>query len=557
MPRKMPTRSRRPSVRLRSVRLEVLPVGAERPNPDWIQIAAEGEYKGYNGGTQPFTLDAATFEIIVRNFHAHPSYVRAGGPTDVVAFDFSHASEGDPSAIAVEGAPAQAWVQELEIRQGAMGAELWALTRFLEPMLSYRAAGKYKWTSVCVWPDQVDPISGAPIGWVLSSVAFTNDPFIQGMVPFAASRRGFDPFCPPTTPEEVLEALRELFEIPALGPVEDVLANLAKLQSYAANPAAAPLGSDIDEMVGALRQIFNLPTLSSASDVFAQADALLVALAERPPVSTISADRKDDDPMNRFEKACIALSTRLKVKLSNREDEDTAAILCEAVEGAVDGAKSGTKKAEEDLTAMLSALGEQDVPGAMKRIADMISQAAQLKAVMPSLAAYEKAMSEEDDKSVEEDVAMAMTHHCAGATAARAALLHMRKPKPADPAKGPTPEERKAAREAFLATYPPPAVQTSETRTLTARLVSGTPSAAPGPVKASTGRHPVPALPDGKIPTIAEVEAMPGGNPNARAVALVRARGGEKLSHEQACALAFDITRGLASQMNGAAPASL
>ena len=161
--RRLTTRNLRSPVRLASVRLEAVADGAERPNPDWIQIAAEGDYRGYGGGEKPFAFDEAIFNVIVRNLHNHPAYVRAGGPTDVVAFDFSHASEGDPADIAVDGAPAQAWVQELEVRRGDMGVELWALTRFLEPMLSYRAQGRYKWTSVCVWPDQVDPVSGESI----------------------------------------------------------------------------------------------------------------------------------------------------------------------------------------------------------------------------------------------------------------------------------------------------------------------------------------------------------------------------------------------------------
>lgn len=541
-------RRRLPPLTLRapSVRLERVDGGAERPNPDWIQVAAEGEFRGYRSGAQPFTLDEATFGVIIRNFHNHPSYVAAGGPTDVVAFDFSHASEGDPAAIAVEGAPAQAWAQELEIRRGSQGVELWALTRFLEPMLTYRAQGKYKWTSVCVWPDAIDPRSGEKVGWSLSSIAFTNDPFIQGMVPLAASMRGFDPFCPPSTPNEVLEALRGLFELGAMAPVDEVIGSLAKLRSYTSG-TPAPAGVEVDELVGCLRQIFNLPTLSSADEVFAQADALLVALAGGGSGTTIAADRKDDAQMNRFEKACIALAARLKVKLSNREDEDVDVILLEATDAAVEKAGSGTKKADEDLGAMLAALGEQDVPGAMKRIADMIAQSARLKAVLPSLEAYEKQLEADDAKQVEEDVAMAMTHHCHGAEAAKAALLHMRRPP-----KDATPEQRRAAREAFLTTYPAP---TAETLALTSRLTA---TAGGKAVAASTGgtSH-MPKLPNGKLPTIEELNACKGPNPNAKAIELVRANGGENLTHDQRSSLAFSIVRSFGKAIAKGAPSSL
>lgn len=525
--RRLPPRS----LRLASVAIPALPAGGEKPNPDWIQIAAEGDYKGYAGGTQPFRLDAAVFAVIVRNFRAHPSYVAAGGPTDVVAYDFSHASEVDPSEIAVEGAPAQAWAQELEIREGAMGVELWALTRFLPRMVGYRAEGSYKWTSVCVWPDQVDPVSGEKIGWTLSSIAFTNDPFIQGMVPFAASRSF-------AGPGEVLEVLRSLFEIPAMSPPDEILAALAKLRSYARNPPSAPVGVDVNCLVGELRQIFNLPTLAGVDEIFAQADALIVALAEAPPVSTISATRKDLDDMDHFQTACIALAAKLRCKLPEKP-EQTAAFLCEAVDGATETATSPLKTAGTQLEAVLGALGEQDVPGAMKRIADMFKQCAELEAALPALKAYRELEAKTEGESVEEDVAMAMSHHFAGQTKiaelAKPALLHM----------------RKTDKAGFAAKYPRP---TAETKTLTANLTGGGSIIASASHSVAGG---VPMLPNGTAPTIALLNAQPGGNPNAKAIALVRANGGEKLSHDQAFTLGVTIVRRLGGAANGAAPASI
>lgn len=542
--RRLTTRNLRSPVRLASVRLEAVGVGVERPNPDWIQIAAEGDYRGYGGGEKPFAFDEAIFNVIVRNLHNHPAYVRAGGPTDVVAFDFSHASEGDPADIAVDGAPAQAWVQELEVRRGDMGVELWALTRFLEPMLSYRAQGRYKWTSVCVWPDQVDPVSGESIGWVLSSVAFTNDPFIQGMVPIAASR-GFDPFCPPRTPAEVLDALRHLFGLPEMAGPELVMTSLIQLRGYAMG-AATPAGVDVDALVGELRMIFNLPTLASVADVFTQADALLVALGEAATVSTIAATRKDPAPMDHNQTAVIALAARLRVSLPEKP-EKLSAILLEAVDGAIAEAKSGTAKADADLQAMLEALGEQDVTGGMKRIADMIQQSARLKAVLPSLAAYEKSQEESETKSVEEDVAMAASFHFKGSEQkARAVLLHMR-----TPPKGADAAERARVREAFLAAYPPP---TAETLALTTNLTGGAAAVAASNRKA--GQDGPPALPNGKVPTVADLNACKGPNPNAKAIELVRSNGGENLTHDQRFTLAVKIRRAL-EKTTGAAPASL
>lgn len=511
-----------------SVRLEAPATGVERPNPDWIQIAAEGEYRGHPTG--PFRLDAEVFGVIVRNFRNHPSYVPmpspldvAAGKADVIAFDFSHASEIDPSEIAVEGAPAQAWAIELDVRQGPDGAELWALTRFLPRMIVYRAEGSYKWTSVCIWPDQIDPVSGARIGWYLSSIAFTNAPFIQGMNAIAASR-GFDPYCAPTTPEEVLESLRELFEIPALASADEVIASLAKLKAYAMTPGSAPAGVEVEEMVGTLRRIFNLPTLSSVDAVFAEAEALLVALAEALPVSTIAAARKDPDLMDHYKTACLLLAQRLRVKLPEKEDA-VPAFLCEAVDAAESEAKKPGGTALEHLTAMFKALGVQDIEAALGRITSTIQDAAELKRVLPQLAELEEVKKKKDEEAIDEDVDVAMTFHGITAEAARPGLLEL----------------RRIAPEAFEKRYPKP---TKEQLELAKKKT---------PVHAQRGGSgktketgPIPKLPDGVMPTKEMFDEAPGANPSAKGVALVKAHlGDKKLSHEAACELGFKLARAL------------
>ncbi len=46
-----------------------------------------------------------------------------------------------------------------------------------------------KWVSAAVWFNGKDPVSGQSIGPVLTSVAFTNQPFLKGLQPLAASSR--------------------------------------------------------------------------------------------------------------------------------------------------------------------------------------------------------------------------------------------------------------------------------------------------------------------------------------------------------------------------------
>lgn len=160
----------------------------------WVQIAVEGEFKGYRGGELPFKFDRAVFDQIVANFRKSKSYKLGAdglGASDVIAWDFHHASEAPANSgeIPTMGAPAQCWIQELDVRRGAGGkAELWAFTRWLEPAKTYIKAGQYKWASVAVVLNAVDAQTGAQLGPMLTSVAITNRPFIEGMQSLAASR---------------------------------------------------------------------------------------------------------------------------------------------------------------------------------------------------------------------------------------------------------------------------------------------------------------------------------------------------------------------------------
>jgi hypothetical protein len=171
-------------------RLEAMPDTGDDVVP--VQIANGGIYRGYQGGEQEFTFDWPFFGQLVLNFHQGPNYHRGPdgrGDRDVIAWDFHHASEMPAAAVGVGGAPAQGWIQELEVRTGPGGVpQLWAWTRWLEPARTYIKEGRYRWASVSVVFDAVDAVTGKVIGPLLTSVALTNQPFIEGMMPLAASR---------------------------------------------------------------------------------------------------------------------------------------------------------------------------------------------------------------------------------------------------------------------------------------------------------------------------------------------------------------------------------
>jgi phage I-like protein len=160
--------------------------------PTWVQVARAGNYRGYARGEQPFEFTGVTFDQIVANLHNSPAFKRGPngmGTAPVIAWDYHHASEQPAAMTGEHGAPATGWVYDAEKRIGADGvAELWALTRFLEPARTQVRSGQYRWASVSVILDAIDPVTGRSIGAVLTSIALTNSPFIEGMQPLAASR---------------------------------------------------------------------------------------------------------------------------------------------------------------------------------------------------------------------------------------------------------------------------------------------------------------------------------------------------------------------------------
>jgi hypothetical protein len=421
--------------------------------PVWVQVTQEIDAKGYPGGR--FKFDRTIFDQVVANFRTHPSYVAGAdgiGVADVVPWDFHHASEMDPTegTIPSGGAPAQGWVQELDIREGANGkAQLWALTRWLEPARTYIKNGQYKWASVVVLFDSRDPVTNQNVGAMLTSVALTNQPFVEGMAPLiAASRRAAGGqrveaslnyyCCPANSADQAFESLRGLLGLPATAAAGDVMAQLLKLQEWAVS-GTAPLGVEVDDMVAGIRTILNLAALSSTEEVFAAVGTLLTRLLEdqagregggtptpvpapapagAPPADVAAASRNKESAdmslkviasklgVQETEAACVgavdgmvtartALCTKLGVK-----ETVSDVVLLEAAGGAAD--------ARTKLTAILGALGVEDPDAAIKKISDVVQQAAQLTAVMPELTELRDAQKKTEETAAEAEVGAVM-----------------------------------------------------------------------------------------------------------------------------------------------------
>lgn len=164
---------------------------AAAPGRVWMQIAKEGVYKGYRDSGMK--LDAEFFRKVIENFRAHPSFraSRDGvGSAPVVPFDYEHTSElgAMVPGLAQNGAPAIAWACDLETRKGDDGRlELWAFVELGAKLRQQIRDGEYRWTSIAAALDAKDKVTGKKLGPVLTSIAVTNRPFIEGMQPIAAN----------------------------------------------------------------------------------------------------------------------------------------------------------------------------------------------------------------------------------------------------------------------------------------------------------------------------------------------------------------------------------
>lgn len=173
---------------------------APTPQIKWLNVANEGEYLGHHQGG--FKLDQSAMQQLIDNLHAHPQYAQGtveldgktvqAGVNDVVQFDYEHASEMAPweGTIPITGAPAIGWVRDLELRKDGQGRlQLWALAWLGDQIRGQIDRREYKWVSIAWNPQGVHWQSGQPIGAVLTSIAFTNHPFLQDLGSLAAASR--------------------------------------------------------------------------------------------------------------------------------------------------------------------------------------------------------------------------------------------------------------------------------------------------------------------------------------------------------------------------------
>lgn len=363
--------------------------------PVWIQIATAGVYKGYAGGTQTVVFDKALFDNLLVNFRAHPWYTPGAdgvGVKAVVPFDYEHASEMDPTSgsIPINGAGAPAWALELDVRTSAEGeVQLWSLTELCTEMIRQQLKdGSYKSTSVAISLDAVDNLTAEKIGAVLTSIAFTNHPFVKGMEQIAAR---VEVWGEAESPEEMIVGLRDILELDETAPGELVSAAIQELgaafiegRTYPGYPEG--VGCLLDQV----RRLIGLRKLASAQEIIAAAgQAMTVVPASNPTNRPTPAPGDNMLDLNAF-------SARLATLLSVRNHED--AILAAAQEGAT------STNALEQLQALLGSSDVQDTLAKAKGLVDMADQyrdtVAALSAANDALAGYKKKDAEAEVEQV-------------------------------------------------------------------------------------------------------------------------------------------------------------
>ena len=391
------------------------------PELQWIHIANEGSYLGHHQG--PFELARADLDTMVKNFRADPRYSASDegvGQAKVVPFDYEHASEMAPflGSIPQGGAPAPAWALDLKVENDADGrAQLFALAKLGKKIRGQMDEGEYAFVSMAFTDKATHPETGAKLGHKISSIAFTNQPFIRDLQPIAARARGLNEFFafPAGSAEEAFNQLREMLGLGVSTAPGDVQAEVLKILDMSRGRIDTPPGLDAAEAVAAIRTTFNLPVTASLEDIESEVGVAAGSLiqpqlqpGEAPPGSpppggtTTSATHQEPDimPLSELGKK-VALSVRkhgvtLNKVITLQEDVDA--------EAAVDELAANSSS----LSEILKAMGVKDPTAALSNIAELRDAESKLSAAQAELAEALAVTQQVEQAQATADVAAAL-----------------------------------------------------------------------------------------------------------------------------------------------------
>lgn len=455
-----------------------LDAGEDAAPAVWNVVAYEGEFAGHAMGAFAFTRE--TFEQIVRNFRDDPRYqARAGmtpvaeatpeqiaaGAYDVVQWDFHHASEMPPTDgnIAAAGAPAQGWVLEVKIGEHQGKCALVALSRFLEPARSYIRAGRYRWCSVSVWFNAPDPVTKENKGATLTSIAVTNNPFLQGLPALRASRDAtgqlslgyyYGSAC---SEAEAFGYVRSLVGLPETATLADVIAKVTEVRAWIAG-GALPAGIDDDakpaDFTSALRSILSLPLLSTPDDVFAHVDQLFArlvaaalgtvpaappAVSPTTPSAAVAATIQETQTMTTnatgapsgakdatvlpVASALLQAGPDLRNTLAKMVAHQRHCSTDDVTDGHILAMAESGAALQKQIDDLMTALGVKTLAEALAKMSAAEELKSKLAEALSGKAAAEEAMQGYESEMVEEDMGLAMASLGVTDTAAPMAKL--------------------------------------------------------------------------------------------------------------------------------------
>lgn len=364
----------------------------ESEGPVWIQVAKEGTWKGHSQAAE-INWDKEFFSKVVENFRSHPSY-KAGpdglGTEPVVPFDYEHASEMEPTSgtIPINGAGAPAWALDLKIQQGEEGVELWALTQLGDKAREQIRAGEYRWTSVAIWNSAIDPVSGNNIGPVLSSVAFTNHPFIQGMKPMVAR---VDVWGLAESKEELIVGLRDILELDETATSDRLVEELNLVHAaWQRGPQQLQLPGfpdGVGHLLDQVRRLLGLRVLATADEIVRSAGQALGAESD-PPQPQPQERPPENQPM-----AENTLNSRIANVYGVKDKEE--AILAAAEKG---------KEAQGSLERLQALFGSSDTQSLLQDAQAAIESAEKAKPLVEALTQAAGNLTSDDQQEVEAEV---------------------------------------------------------------------------------------------------------------------------------------------------------
>lgn len=355
---------------------------AAKGKPVWVQIACTGKWMGHPNHPDGVEFTRAMFDQVITNFRANPNFEVGPdgvGAKPVIPFDYEHASEMPPTSGSVpqKGAPAPAWALDLRIQASEDGEtdELWALTKFGPVAREQIANDEYRWTSVSIWKSARDSATNQPIGAVLTSVALTNHPFIQGMEPLAIAARArvnasVSVYGNAESPEQAIVGMRDIFGLPPDATVEQIAAQFARLREVLAAPPAQGEENELYEnaemIARRLRELLGVPTLSTIDEVVAAGGQILAAMSLVQP----SAPAATGEPSMTTPAMTTAfpLHGKLTTLYKLREGSNDAVIFA-AAEKSVEAATESTG-ALEKLQALFGSDDTQALLVAAKKAID-------------------------------------------------------------------------------------------------------------------------------------------------------------------------------------------